>query len=93
MPSAFASAAAAEPTVAVLPLEPVLVVLPEEPEPDELELEALMAPPDELLPPAAATLDVLEPLLALSAELPPQAPRDRQADRQAATAAARGSDG
>ena len=96
MPSFCASAAAAEATVAVppLPVLPVLLVLPEEPELDELELvelepEALEELPEELLPPAVATLEVAEVLPALSVELPPQPLKERHADRQAVIAVAR----
>jgi hypothetical protein len=101
MPSFCASAAAAEAPLAVPPPElvpdPVLPVLPEEPDEPELEEPvALLLPeelPEVLPPPAVARLDVAEPPLALSDELPPQALKERQAGRQARTAAARSSNG
>jgi len=78
--------------VVVLPLAPTLLVLPEELDPEVLEPEAPVLP-EELLPPSAATLELPVVLLALSVGLPPQAVMSRQADRQAATAAARSSEG
>jgi hypothetical protein len=85
MPSFCASAAAADASLAVLPLLPVAL------EPDELELDAPEVPavvlPDELLP-AVETLEVPVLVLALSVEVPPQALKQRQA----ATAAARSSE-
>ena len=87
MPSFCASVAAADVTLAVLPL---LLLAPEL---DELALDAPELPvvdvlPDELLP-VAATLEVAVVLLALSVALPPQAPKQRQAATAAASSSER----
>jgi len=89
MPSFCASVAAADVTLAVLPLLLLLLA----PELDELALDAPELPvvdvlPDELLP-VAATLEVAVVLLALSVALPPQAPKQRQAATAAASSSER----